>query len=85
MSGVNNGKFVINISDRLKFGRRFYAFIKWLLECFYSDEIVKQKNVHYICNHCIRLITRYITSLTQYLSYSLSLPQDTFDLYFKER
>lgn len=39
----------------------------------------KQKNVHNICNHCIRLITCYITSLTQYLSYSTSLPQDTFD------
>ena len=32
-----------------------------------------------ICNHSIGLIIRYITSLTQYLTYSMSLPQDTFD------
>ena len=51
-------------------------------ECSYSDEIVKRKNVlHYICNHCTGSIIRYITSLTQYLAYSTSLPQDTFDLH----
>ena len=46
----------------------------------YSDEIVKQKNVlHCICNHLIGLIIGYITFLAQYLTYSMSLPQDTFD------
>ena len=43
----------------------------------YLDEIVNQKNLSpCICNHSIvlGLIIRYATSLTQYLSYSRSLP-----------
>ena len=49
-------------------------------EYSYSDEMVKQKNLlRCTCNYPIVLIIRYITSLTQYLTYSTSLPQDTFD------
>ena len=38
--------------------------------------------LHCICNHSIGLISRFITSLRQYLTYSMSLPQDTFDCFF---
>ena len=40
---------------------------------------VQYKVLQCICKHSIGLIIRYITSLTQYLTYSTSLPQDTFD------
>ena len=38
-----------------------------------------------IFNHSIGLIIHYISSLTQYLGYSTSLPQDAFDLFLTRK
>ena len=64
MSDVSNGKSVIDFRSS-----QFMHSLNGRYECFYSDEIVKQKNaLHCICNHSMGLIIRYITSRTQYLT-----------------
>ena len=68
MSGVDNGKFLIDFrSSQVPQD----AFINGCSECSYSDEIVKQpeKNVlHYICNHPKGLTTYTVSFLLHELT-----------------
>lgn len=81
MSGVNNGKFVIDFR---------WSQVRHMLLCIH---LTVMKNALINVLHCIKLlqslhrldnsfIISYSTSLTQYLTYSTSLPQDTFDLLY---
>ena len=68
MSGVNNGKFVIDFRS---------SQVRHVLLCIHLT-VMKNAliNTYYtalnFCNHSIGLIIGYSTSLTQYLTYSTS-------------
>ena len=61
MSGVNDGKFQ-SISDRLKFGRPFYIFIKWSLRMLlFGWNCKTMYYTAFAINHSIGLRIRFIT------------------------